>query len=169
MNNKRNRLLLAAALTALALAACKKEEAAPAAEEAPVVLAVPAGEDRVQWQEYLKSVAEANMDGVTNSPYAYFLPAASSEDFQGEYDRLLERVQMDFTRGIVGGNMLMFGSPHSSSTQLADLVVESFKDVKEGGMKDVKVVFIGNPADKDRVGEAVKPSTANYVFISTAN
>ncbi|PJK07944.1 hypothetical protein CO610_07195 [Lysobacteraceae bacterium NML95-0200] len=161
------RLLLVACLAALSLAACKKEEAAPV-EAAPVQVSVPAGEDRMEWQAYLGSIAEANMDGITNSPYAYFLPAASSEDFQGEYERLLERVQMDISRGIVGGNMLMFGSPHSSATQLADLVVEGFKDTKPNTMKDVKVVFIGNPADKDRVGEAVTPAGVNYIFVSTA-
>ena len=162
-----NRLLLAACLAALSLTACKKEEAAKT-EVAAAPVAVPTAEDRAAWQPYLSSVAEANMDGVTNAPYAYFLPAATSEDFKGEYDRLLERVQMDISRGIVGGNMLMFGSPHSSATQLGDLVVEGFKDVKPNTMKDVKVVFVGNPADKDRVEAAVTPGGVKYVFVSTA-
>ncbi|RMH94415.1 hypothetical protein EBB59_01600 [Lysobacter pythonis] len=162
-----HRVLLAACLAALSLAACKKEEA-QSAEAVAAPAAVPAGEDRASWQSYLGSVAEANMDGVSNAPFAYFLPAASSEDFQGEYDRLLERVQMDLSRGIIGGNMLMFGSPVSSSTQLADLVVEAFKDVKPNTMKEVKVVFVGNPADKDRVSAAVAPAGLNYVFVSTA-
>lgn len=161
------RLLLVACLAALSLTACKKEEAAPV-EAAPVQVAVPAGEDRQEWQPYLASIAEANMDGVTNAPYAYFLPSASSEDFDGEYERLLERVQMDISRGIVGGNMLMFGSPHSSASKLADLVVESFKETKPNTMKDVKVVFVGNAEDKDRVGEAVSPAGVNYIFVSTA-
>lgn len=162
-----NRLLLAACLAALSLTACKKDEAAPVASVAAPV-AVPASEDRLEWQKYLGSVAEANMDGVTNAPYAYFLPSASSEDFKGEYDRLLERVQMDLARGIIGGNMLMFGSPASSTTQLGDLVVEGFKDVKPNTMKDVKVIYVGNPADQERVKAAVEPGAVTFVFVSTA-
>ena len=161
-----HRLLLAACLSTLALTACKKEEAAPV-ETVAAPLAVPAGEDRAVWQAYLASVAEANMDGVTNAPYAYFLPSSVSADFAGESERLLERVQMDLSRGIIGGNMLMFGSPKSSATQLADLVVEGFKDVKPNTMKDVKVVFVGNTADQERVGTAVAPGGVTYVFVPT--
>ncbi len=164
MNNTQ-RLLLTAGFVALSLAACKKEEAPV---EAPVVeapVAVPTGEDKASWQGYLGSVAKANMDGVTNAPYAYFLPGESSEDFAGEYDRLLERVQMDLSRGIIEGNMLLFGSP--ARTKLADLIVEGFKNAKPGTMKNVKVVVVGDPADKDRVQAAVAPAGVNYVFVSS--
>ena len=158
------RLLLAASLAALALTACKKEEVVT--EEVVVApVAVPAGEDKAAWQPYLASIAKANMEGVVNAPYAYFLPGESSADFQGEYDRLLERVQMDISRGIVEGNMLMFGSP--ASTKLADLIVDGFKDVKPGTMKNVKVLFVGDPADQARVQAAVAPAGVNYVFVAT--
>ncbi|MGY0503828.1 hypothetical protein [Luteimonas sp. e5] len=159
-----NRLLLAASIATLSLTACKKEEAAPV-EVAATPVAVPGNEDRGAWQGYLASLAEANMDGVTNAPYAYFLPGTSSEDFDGEAERLLERVQGDLSRGIVEGNMLMFGSPHSSAEKLADLVVEGFTMVKPNTMKNVKVVFVGNPADKDRVAEGVAESGVTYVFV----
>lgn len=160
-----NRILLAACLAALSLSACKKEDAAPAAAAVEAPVAVPAGEDKAGWQPYLGSVAKANMDGVTNAPYAYFLPGESSADFKGEYDRLLERVQLDLSRGIIEGNMLLFGSP--ARTRLADLVIEGFKDAKPGTMKNVKVVFVGDPADKDRVQAAVAPSGVNYVFVES--
>lgn len=158
------RLLLAASFAALALTACKKEEVV---QEDVVVapVAVPAGEDKAAWQPYLASIAKANMEGVVNAPYAYLLPGESSADFQGEYDRLLERVQMDMSRGIIEGNMLLFGSP--ARTKLADLVVAGFKDTKPNTMKNVKVVFVGDPADKDRVQAAVAPSGVNYVFVSS--
>ncbi len=159
------RLLLAAGLATLSLTACKKEEAKT--EETVVVapVAVPAGEDKAAWQPYLASIAKANMEGVVNAPYAYFLPGESSADFQGEYDRLLERVQMDMSRGIIEGNMLLFGSP--ARTKLADLVVAGFQDAKPNTMKNVKVVFVGDAADKDRVGAAVAPSGVNYVFVES--
>lgn len=166
MNNTK-RLLLATGLAALALTACKKEQAANPAqvEEVAAPVAAPAGDAKADWQPYLSSVAKANMDGVTNAPYAYFLPGESSEDFKGEYDRLLERVQLDISRGIVEGNMLLFGSP--ARTQLADLIIAGFKDAKPNTMKNVKVVFVGDPADKDRVQAAVAPAGVNYVFVSS--
>ena len=159
------RLLLAAGLATLSLTACKKEEAKT--EETVVVapVAVPAGEDKAAWQPYLASIAKANMEGVVNAPYAYFLPGESSADFRGEYDRLLERVQMDMSRGIIEGNMLLFGSP--ARTKLADLVIAGFQDAKPNTMKNVKVVFVGDAADKDRVGAAVAPSGVNYVFVES--
>lgn len=159
------RLLLAASLATLALTACNKKE--EVSEETVVVapVAVPAGEDKAAWQPYLASIAKANMEGVVNAPYAYFLPGESSADFQGEYDRLLERVQMDMSRGIIEGNMLLFGSP--ARTKLADLVIAGFTEAKPNTMKNVKVVFVGDAADKDRVQAAVAPSGVNYVFVES--
>ena len=159
-------LLLATGLAVLTLSACNKQEEAKT-EEAVVAapVAVPAGEDKAAWQPYLSSVAKANMDGVVNAPYAYFLPGESSEDFQGEYDRLLERVQLDLSRGIIEGNMLLFGSP--ARTKLADLVIAGFADAKPNTMKNVKVVFVGDGADKDRVQAAVSPSGVTYVFVES--
>ena len=160
------RLLLAASLASLALTACnKQEEAKPAEEAAPAVVAVPTSDDKTAWQDYLKSVALRNMEGVTNAPYAYFLPGESSADFAGEYDRLLERVQGDLSRGIVEGNMLMFGSP--ASGKMADLIVSGFQEAKPGTMKNVKVLYVGDPADKDRVQAAVAPAGVNFVFVSS--
>lgn len=160
------RLLLAASLAAVALTACnKQEEAKPDETVAAAPVAVPTGEDKAAWQPYLSSVAKANMDGVVNAPYAYFLPGESSADFQGEYDRLLERVQTDMSRGIIEGNMLLFGSP--ARTKLADLVIDGFKEAKPGTMKNVKVVFVGDQADEARVKTAVEPSGVTYVFVSS--
>ena len=158
------RLLLAAGLASLALTACnKQEEAKPAEEAAPAVVAVPTSDDKTAWQDYLKSVALRNMEGVNNAPYAYFLPGESSADFAGEYDRLLERVQGDLSRGIVGGNMLMFGSP--ASAKMGDLIVAGFQEVKPGTLKNVKVLYVGDTADKDRVQAAVVPAGVDYVFV----
>lgn len=164
---KTNRLLLVACLAALTtLTACdKQEKKTEATTEAAAPMAVPAGEDRAAWQPYLGSIARGHMDGVNNAPYAYFLPGESSEDFTGEYDRLLERVKLDLSRGIIEGNMLLFGSP--ARTKLADLIVAAFADAKPGTMKNVKVVFVGDPADKDRVQAAVTPAGVNYVFVSS--
>lgn len=151
------------ALVALPLAACKKEEA-PKAEAAPPMSA-PTTEDRQAWVDYLNDVVPRNMAGITNQPYVYFLPGESAPDFQDQYDRLLEKAQMDVGRGIITGNMLAYASP--ASARMADLVVASFEGVPADSMKGVRVLFIGKPADSDRVKAAVEPAGVNYVFVDT--
>jgi len=155
------RLLLTACLALPFLAACKKEEAPQKVEQAPI--ARPAGDDIDAWQAYVTDVVKRNMQGVNASPYVYFLPGESSADFQGEYDRMLEKVQGDLARGIVEGNMLAFASP--ASAKMGDIVVAAFPGVDPSSMKGVKVVFIGDAADSARVEAAVAPSGATYTFV----
>ena len=157
------RLMLIACL-ALPFAACKKEDDKPKeAVAAPV--AVPTTGDKKAWQDYIKDVAKRNMEGVTSAPYAYFLPDESSPDFAGEYERQLEKMKGDVGRGILEGNMLVFGSP--ASAKMADAVIESFKEIQPGSMKGVKVVFIGAAADNERVKAGVAPAGVDYVFVQT--
>ena len=66
-------------------------------------------------------------------------------------------------RGVVEGNMLAFGSP--SSAKMADMIVASFAGVDAGSMKGVKVLFIGAPADNERVKAAVAPAGVDYTFV----
>ena len=154
------RLLLIACLV-LPFAACKKEEAPQKVEQAP--LTKPAGDEIDAWQAYVTDVVKRNMAGLNTSPYIYFLTGESSADFQGEYDRMLEKVETDLARGIVEGNMLAFASP--ASAKMAEIVVASFPGVDAGAMKGVKVVFIGDAADTGRVEAAVTPSGATYTFV----
>lgn len=154
------RLMLIACL-ALPFAACKKEEAPKETVKAP--LAAPTTGDRQAWLDYLSDVVTRNMDGISNQPYVYMLPAESTADFQDQYDRLLEKARSDVARGIIAGNLLAYGGP--ASTRMADLVVESFKTVQPNTMKGVKVLFIGNAADNDRVKAAVAPAGVDYVFV----
>ena len=156
------RLMLIACLV-LPFAACNKEEKPKEAVAAPV--AVPATGDKKAWQEYIKDVAKRNMEGVTSAPFAYFLPDESSPDFAGEYERQLEKMKGDVGRGIIEGNMLVFGSP--ASAKMADAVIESFKEIQPGSMKGVKVVFIGAAADNERVKAALAPAGVDYVFVQT--
>jgi len=154
------RLLLIACLV-LPFAACNKEEAPQKVEQAP--LTKPAGEDINAWQAYVTDVVKRNMGGINTSPYIYFLPGESSPDFQGEYDRLLEKVETDLARGIVEGNMLAFASP--SSAKMADIASTAFAAVDAGSMTGVKVLYIGDAADNARVEAAVTPTGANYTFV----
>jgi hypothetical protein len=158
--NITTRLLLAACLV-LSFAACKKEEAPVKVEAAP--LTKPAGEDVAAWQPYVEDVVKRNMEGVNSSPYIYFLTGESSPDFQGEYDRMLEKVQTDLGRGIMEGTMLAFASP--ASAKVADIAVAGFSEVAPASMNGVKVLFLGDAADSARVEAAVAPSGATYKFV----
>ncbi|MFZ5635172.1 MAG: hypothetical protein ACOY82_01155 [Pseudomonadota bacterium] len=158
--------LLLVAVFAVSLPACgKKEETPKQAEKAPV--AVPTNEDPAAWREYVTDVVGRHMEGVTNPPFVYLLPAESSADFQGSYDRLLDKAKSDVSRGILPGNLLAYSSASLSSAKSADMVVAAFAEVKPDKLKGVKLLFIGKPEDNERVKAAVAPSGVNYVFVET--
>ena len=157
------RLLLSACL-ALALAACNKEEAPQEVVQAP--LTAPASDDRAEWTAYVQDVVGRNMEGLNTNPYVYFLPAESTEGYDGLYERLAEKVQMDVGRGIVSGNMLAYASP--GSAKMADMIVAAFANVPPNTMKGVRVLFIGDAADNARVQAAVAPAGVEYVFVEAA-
>lgn len=160
MKNTTTRLLLAACLTLPFLAACKKEEA-PAQVEKPA-LSVPATNDENEWNAYLTDVVTRNLGSAT-STYVYVLPPPEDPDFQGAYDRQLEKAEIDISRGIVKDTLIAFGSPDSAKS--ADLAVAAFSKAPAGKFEGVQVLFIGSPADSDRVKAAVEPSGANYKFV----
>ncbi len=157
---------LALLLSLSLLAGCQKAEEAPAA---PTVLTAPTGSDDMAWKEYLGKVVGQNQAGVTDRTFPYYLPVNSSapaegdQDGKSQYDRQLENVTAVVQRTVLPGNMLAFGSP--ASARMADMIVEAFTDIPAGSMKDVRVLFIGQTADSDRVKAAIEPSSANYVFV----
>ena len=152
-------LMTACLLLPLALGACKKEEAAVATD---VPVAVPTTNDDNAWSAYLTDVVRRNMEGATNT-YVYVLPAPDTADFQGYYDRQLEKAQGDIERGMVENTLIAFGSPNSEKT--ANLAVASFEKAEAGKLKGVRVLFIGDQADSARVQAAVEPSGATYKFV----
>ena len=153
--------LLAVACLALSFAACKKEEAPKAEVAAP--LSAPTTDDVTAWRAYVNDVATRNMEGITNSPFVYFLPGEKSEGFGGLYERLLEKLEQDLGRGIIEGNMLVFASP--AQEKMTEMIETAFKPVPEASMKGVKVVFIGTPILGERVKAAVSAAGVNYVFV----
>ncbi len=155
------RMLLIACLI-LPFAACKKEEA-PKVEVVEAPLAAPTNDDMPAWRAYVTDVAKRNMDGVTNSPYVYFLPSEGTEGFDGQYQRQLEKLEGDLSRGIIAGNMLVFASP--SSAKMSELATVAFQQVGQGTMKGVKVVFVGNAEDSEKIKVAAEPAGVNYVFV----
>ena len=157
------RLILIACLV-LPFAACKKQEAPQAVVKAP--MSAPTTDDRQAWVDYLNDVVPRNMTGIANQPYVYLLPGESAADFQDQYDRLLEKAQSDVARGIIAGNLLAYASP--ASAKMADMVIAAFEGVPADSMKNVRVLFIGNPADSERVKAAVSPTGVEYVFVDTS-
>lgn len=155
------RLLLIACLVLPLLAACKKDEA-PKVEAVQAPLVAPAGTDSAAWDAYLTQVVTRNIDGATNV-YLYTLPSETAADFEGEYGRQLEKAQADVARGGVEGTLLAYGSQNSAKS--ADLAIASFSKAQAGSMKGVKVLFIGAPADSERVKAAVAPSGSDYKFV----
>ncbi len=188
-----NRLLLSACL-ALPLAACQQEEVVEETTEA-APLSAPQTEDRNEWRAYLNDVVGRHMEGIYNQPYVYLVPPArdnvaaapveTEEGAEGaeaasgvtegpelieevnsadaEYLRLAERAEMDLARGIVRGNLLAYAGADSGRT--ADLVVRAFEDVPDATMEGVRVLFIGDEADNERVQQAVAPAGVEYIFI----
>lgn len=184
------RLLLSACLV-LPLAACQQEEEVQVTETAP--LSAPATDDRNEWRAYLNDVVGRNMEGIYNQPYVYLVPPArdtaadvpesvdeteaaegaegtvgpelveGAEAADAEYLRLAERAEMDLARGIVRGNLLAYAG--ADSGRVADLVVRAFEDVPEATMDGVRVLFIGDQADNERVQQAVAASGVEYIFI----
>ncbi len=156
--------LMLSACLALGLAACNRDEAPQETVSAP--LTAPAGTDRAEWTAYVQDVVGRNMGGLNTNPYVYFLPAEGAEDYDGQYERLAEKVEMDVARGIVSGNMLAYASP--GSARMADMVVAAFANVPPNTMKGVRVLFIGDAADNARVQAAVAPAGVDYVFVEAA-
>ena len=118
------------------------------------------------------------MEGIRQSPFMYYLPmapaAAAATDpaaapadgaipTDDEYTRQLDNVSGTVARGVLPGNMLAFGSPESA--KMAEIIENAFSGVAPDSMKGVRVLFIGQATEKDRVQAAVAPSGAEYVFI----
>lgn len=183
-----NRALLVACLV-LPVIACSKDEPQQQTQAGPVT--APQTADRAAWGTYLNEVANRNMEGITNAPYVYLVPPApagvtESEvppadagadaatdsapqlagPVDGDYERLLDKAKTDVSRGIVRGNLLMFAGLDSART--ANLTVVAFEGVEPNTMRGVRVLFIGNAGDSERVKAAVEPAGVEYVFVDSA-
>ena len=154
------------AAMALGLGACDQQKTAEpaAAPVATAAIAMPAaGSDAAAWKKYLADVVMKNMEGVkTNRPYMYFVPAG--DDGKAELDRSnqLDNVKTVISRGVLPGNMLAFGGPDSKIT--ADLIIDAFAEGQANTFKDVVVLFVGSPADSERVQAALGTVGASYRF-----
>ena len=164
MNQTTRSLLLASLLLSpLVLSACKKE--APVADQAAEakVLVAPAKDDDAGWKAYLPAVVQENMGTITNSPFLYYLPPESDPDFEAKFGRQVDAATLAMSRGVQKGNLLAFGSP--ASAKMADLMLVAFADVPPDTLKGVRILFIGDAVDNERVQAALAPTGAEYVFV----
>lgn len=180
------RILFLALSATFALSACgpseaDKEKAAAAAadaqrlqaEQAALVLPKSA-DDKPGWQRYLsaqvtKFMRENQAAVKTNHPYMYYIPGGDSQDVQNARQQQLNNVSDVVARGVLPGNLMAFGGPDSKAT--ADLMIDAFAPgpnkggANEGSFKGAVVLFIGAPADQDRVKDGLAKSGADYRFI----
>ena len=164
MNQTTRSLLLASLLLSpLVLSACKKE--APVADQAAEakVLVAPAKDDDAGWKAYLPAVVQENMGTITNSPFLYYLPPESDPDFEAKFGRQVDAATLAMSRGVQKGNLLAFGSP--ASAKMADLILVAVADVPPDTLKGVRILFIGDAVDNERVQAALAPTGAEYVFV----
>ncbi|MBN8429067.1 MAG: hypothetical protein J0L65_16550 [Xanthomonadales bacterium] len=161
-------VLMMSAGLALGLSACGGDKpadsaaaAAPVAQAAVTVPTDPA-DDRA-WRMYLTQVVKQNMEGIRNSPFMYYLPAATVADFQDQFDRQADQVAGVVAQGVLPGNMLAFGGPEYA--KMADLIIEAFTGASEGSMKDVRVLYIGTAADAERARSVVELTGATFVVV----
>jgi hypothetical protein len=151
-------------LAVTALAACDKPNEAAAPEAAAVILSAPTNGNDREWRAYLTQVVKQNMQGIRSSPFMYYLPEESAEDFEEQYERQLENVIGTVSRGVVPGNMLAFGSP--SPKRMAELIEEAFLEAQPGSMKDVRVLFIGAQEDAEPLRARIEATGAGFVHVA---
>src|SRR5690606_28746799 len=149
-----------AARPGLPLPACHCEEAVV---DGKAPGPAPTTDDKAAWQAYLNAQIPRHMEGITNQPYVYRVPATDNPDDPEEYNRLLDKAKLDVARGIVKGNILAYAG--LDPTKTADLVVAAFEQVPPDTMKGVRVVYIGDAANNGRVKAAVEPAGVDYVFV----
>ncbi|TZF84162.1 hypothetical protein [Cognatilysobacter lacus] len=154
-------LLLLAVLALPVLSGCKKEEVTTTKAEGPAVAKPATAADEAGWNAYVTDQVKRHLEGAT-SVFAYTLPAPDSKDFAGDFQRQVDKAKEDVARGGVDGTLLAFGSANSAKT--ADMIVAAFDKAGTDTMKGVRVLFIGDAADKDRAEAAVKPSGAKFEF-----
>ena len=151
------------ALTAtLALSACNK--APPVDQSAQTAAATKPTDptDMKGWKTYLSQIVQANMQGIQNTPYMYFIPAGDDAETVAARGRTQDTLNGVVATTVLPGNMIAAGGPDSGKT--AEALITAFKNAQPGSFKGVVVLFVGNAADRDAVKQALAPSGAEFRF-----
>jgi len=160
-------MFLVAILAVGAVVACKKAEPVAAVKAPAPILTAPTDNNTEAWKAYVQQQVNIELKGeyMRGRPYIYFVPSGEDEETTRQYNAQLDSVAGSVARGIQAGSMIVFAGPDSA--KLATMVEESFKLAAPKSLKGVRVIFIGNPVERDRVSAAVAPSEATFKFIPT--
>jgi len=156
-------LIIIAALLTLLASACKQKESTEVASTQAALLSAPAKDDDTAWRQYLVEITKQHMGNISNNPFIYYLGPQSDTEFEEKFERQVGNVKAALARGIAADNMLAFGSP--ASARMAELIENTFAEIDENAMKGVRILFIGESADNDRVTTAVQATGADYIFV----
>ncbi|HEX7325420.1 MAG TPA: hypothetical protein VF292_08720, partial [Rhodanobacteraceae bacterium] len=115
------------------------------------------------WQPYLQQVVTSNMDGISNTPFVYFVPSSEYPENAGPISRVQGQVDDVVAATVLPGNMVAVAGPNSATS--AQVVETAFKSAASGSFKGVVVLFIGDQADEAAVQKAVTPSGATFKFV----
>ncbi|HLI17686.1 MAG TPA: hypothetical protein VKV22_05360 [Rhodanobacteraceae bacterium] len=114
------------------------------------------------WQPYLQDIVTANMQGITSTPYVYFVPSSKYPENQGAIGRVQDQVNTVIQATVLPGNMIAAAGPDSATT--AQVLESAFKSASPGSFKGVVVLFVGDKADESAVKSAIDPSGATFKF-----
>jgi hypothetical protein len=163
------RLLAVAFAAMLSLSACQQKPAAPTEAAKPVVkledLRAPTDNNTDGWKKYIEDVMTAGnvVDQRFRRPYVYFVPVGDDDESKRGYQAQLEAAQNAIGRGVQAGSLLCFAGPNPTHT--GDLMAEAFKFAGPKSLKGVRVVYIGDTANSDRIKAVAAPSEAEFMFI----
>jgi hypothetical protein len=152
------RLIASVALVCalMTLGAC--QEAAPPPDPAKVVPANPA--DSMAWKAYVSAVSKTLVPADQSSRiFATFIEHNQDEEKNA---RTVENIKNFVGRGIAEGTTILFASPDSPIA--AEIVEKAFADPRPDLLKGIRVIFIGQKAEEERVRAAVTAWGATFVF-----
>lgn len=147
---------VALACALFALGAC--QEAAPPPDPAKTVPVNPG--DSAAWKAYVSAVSKTYVPADQSSRiFATFVEFNQDEEKTG---RTIENIKNFISRGIAEGTTILFASPNSPL--MAEIVEKAFAEPRANLLKGIRVIFIGQKAEEERVRTAVTAWGASFVF-----
>ena len=155
------RFLAIAALTGVlfTLGAC--EEAPPPPDPAKIVPTNPS--DSAAWKKYVAAISKTYIPAAqADQNSRVFVTFVEYGQDEAKTARHIENTKNFIGRGIAEGTTLLFASP--DSPLMASIVEQAFADPRPDLLKGIRVIFIGQKAEEERVRTAVTARGASSVF-----
>jgi hypothetical protein len=140
----------------LTLGAC--QEPPPPPDPAKTVPTNPA--DSAAWKSYVSAVSKTYVPADQSSRiFATFVEHNQDEEKNA---RTVENINNFIGRGIADGTTILFASP--DSPVVAEIIEKAFANPNPTLLKGIRVIFIGQKAEEERVRAAVTAWGATFVF-----